>query len=186
MTLGLKLRSIAVVGLAAACIAMSFAVATRANPLFFLVPTTSSSATTTPTYLGSAGQATSTPLDAYNTSSNQAFDGLSLLVQQVASTSASITNIRFQYAIQLGTANCVTTPNACDWYDDNFTPIGTTTNTVSLRPYVSFQLPGNASASTTTTIFKVQTPARYVRAIFTESGAAGSVWYAWQPTRQQP
>lgn len=152
-----------------------------ANPNYFITVPASSTATTTPTFLTSTGQATSTALDAYipqgrdTTGTNFGLEKNSLIVQDTASSTSSVLGIRFQYSI-----------DDINWADDNYqTPPGTTTQTVLLQQYYSYQW-NAAGTATTTKIIMVPTPTRYVRAIFTETGAAAGIWYTWAPSKQQP
>lgn len=177
MTYSLKYFAAAIVGMLVALGALAaFVSSTQANQLYFPITTTSATATTTAAFLTSSGQATSSALDAYQASVTNALDGLSLFVQFAASSTSSSLNIRFQYSY-----------NNIDWYDDSVSQavgvISTTTMTASLQPYLSYQWPAYTVA-TSSKILPVPTPMRYVRAVFTESGAAGAFWYGWQPVRQ--
>ncbi len=152
-----------------------------ANPTYFITVPASSVATSTPTYLTSSGQATSTTLDSYvplgpgTTGTNFGFQQNAFIVSFTASSTSSILGVRFQYS-----------NNGIDWADDNYQyPTGTTTPTVNIATYNSYIWPA-VSTATTTKIIGVPTPTRYVRAILTETGAAGGVWYTWAPAKQTP
>lgn len=162
---------VGIVGLAIIAVITSFAVHVRANPLYYMVPQTSATATTTVVYLSSTGQATSTAVDAY-TSVNQAVNSISLFVQNAASSTSSVLNVRFQYSY-----------DSIDWYDDEFLPPATSTPATVAVP-LSYQWTALGTA-TSSKVLPSRMPMRYVRAIFTETGAAGAIWYGWQPIREQ-
>lgn len=159
---------------AVALIAGSIHIA-QAQPSFYLLATPSAAATSTLTFLTSSGQATSSTMDAYAFGGKFGFDKNALVIEYVASSTSSSLNIRFQYSI-----------NGNDWADDNYSyPAlsGTTSPMVSIQQFNNYQWSA-LSTATTTKIINVPTAARYVRAIFTQSGAAGGIWYTWAPSEQ--
>lgn len=143
-----------------------FALEVHANPSFFLTPNTSPVS-----YLASTGQATTTALDSYVTTI-QGFNSNALFIQFNASSTSSVLNTRFQYSY-----------DGVTWYDDN-TLFASSSNFLIQAP-LSYQWTAIA-ATTTNKVIPVPVLARYVRAVFTMSGAAGSVVYTWGPTKQNP
>lgn len=180
MTHSLRYFAAAVLGALLTLTALGLWVSTtHANPLYYPVATQSATATTSVTWLtssGAASQATSTALDSYQASVTNGWDELTLIVQTAASSTSSSLNVRFQYSI-----------NGIDWADDNVSQsvgnFSTTTATASVQVPLSYQWLA-AGTATSSKILNVATPARFVRAIFTQTGAAGNLWYAWQPVRQ--
>jgi hypothetical protein len=161
-----------------------------ANSSFFLTAVQTSTATTSPQFLGvNAAFGTSTlVMDSYqngntttvpNTQPNsgvyRAVDSATLLVQSTASTSASVQKLYFEYS-----------QDGIDWYNDLIasSTLETITTNVSNTSLNSLTLVGNSVSSTTRFIMKVPTPTRYVRAIVNATTASSSIWMRWVPLRE--
>lgn len=165
---------------------MSIFTVASANPIRFPASTLSATATTTVTYIW-PGRATTTSatLDAYTAPSPFANNYATLLVQMGASSTVSTLGINFEYS-----------QNGNDWYEDAGMFSGgnaTSTNYVLAVRQVQLKFASSTPAglatagnSTTTRAIKVETPVRYVRAIFTVlPGTAGAnVYYEWVPARE--
>lgn len=166
----------------------------HANPGGFPPGARTAAATTTPAYIGNGSATTTVVYDAYNINgTNQQTTGLTtdtdsatLLVQFVGSSTSAVLTTSFEYS-----------QDGVDWYldstnDDN--TISTTSTVVSLNQpnkyvwtYAALPTGGAAgTAATTTRAITVATPTRYVRAVFSLSGAAGAVWAQFVPKKQQP
>ena len=159
-----------------------------ANPLRFGSTSRSATATTSPTYMTSGTATTTSPtLDAYVQPSGFALDRATLLVRMGASSTASILNINIEYS-----------HDAVDWYEEGGTLVNgyaTTSNPFYLTPVKNYVMnfasstPGLGtlgSIGTTTRAIKVETPTRYVRAVFSipVGASASNVWSEWVPIRE--
>lgn len=169
-------------------IAFMIVIPASANPLRFGTIMKSATATSTVSYMTAGAATTTSPtLDAYAQPSGFALDRATLLVQYGASSTASILDINVEYS-----------QDGVDWFEDggnvNFES-STTTRPFFLTEVSKFRLsfasstPGGmatAGDATTTRAVIVETPTRYVRAVFTVPvGAAdGNVWSAWVPIRE--
>lgn len=162
----------------------------HANPGGFPPGAKTANATTTVAYVG-IGLATSTvTYDAYNISGTNEpttgvvsdTDSASLLVQFAGSSTSAVLNISYEFS-----------QDGIDWYRDS-TSISTSTipENVNLANSLSWTFTGTPSGgiagtvATTSRIFTVLTPTRYVRAVFSLTGAAGAVWAQFVPKKQQP
>lgn len=145
---------------------------THASPQTLI--NTNAVATTTPTFVTTTQNATTTALDTYGqpSPSGYSFDRNVLLMQYAASSTSAVLNVRFQFS-----------KDGVDWYDDNTGASATSSASISSANSYSWTPVGTATSSKMVT---VSTPTRYTRAIFSESGANGAVWYDWQPQRQAP
>jgi len=160
-----------------------------ANSSFFLPSVQTSSATSTPQFLGvNAVNGTSTlvydsynngaPSSVPNSSPNSGIykttDSAVLLVQSTASTSASIQKLYFQYS-----------QDGIDWFDD-YVSTSTSSRTVTYNAFSpnAITINGSAVASTTRFALSVFTPTRYVKAIVNATTASSSIWMQWVPRRE--
>lgn len=145
---------------------------THASPQTLVI--TSPVATTTPTFVSTTQNATSTVLDTYGqpAPSGYGFDRNVLLMQYAASSTSAVLSIRYQYS-----------KDNIDWYDDDTGTATTTVFDVSAANSFKWTPTGTATSSKMIT---APTPTRYTRAIFTVTGANGAIWYDWQPQRQAP
>lgn len=148
----------------------------NANRLYFVPATKTSTATTSPYWLGvNAAYGTSTlALDSYLYSPT-AIDSATLLVQSTASTSASVQKLYFEYS-----------DDGIDWFNDLIasSTLGTITKNIDNSTINSFTITGNSLASTTRFIISVPTPTRYVRATVNAITASSSIWMQWVPVRE--
>jgi hypothetical protein len=133
-------------------------------------------ATTSVNYI-SAGNATTTlTCDAYNMDDKiaeyKAIDSATLAIQFIASTSASILNTSIEYST-----------DGIDWFENNLSELSTTTYALSITTPQTITLSGNTTSSTTRKIVSVETPTRYVRAVFTVpvGAASSSIWAEFIP-----
>lgn len=158
--------------LAAAAILTVFATTVRANPSD-LNTTSTSAATTSPTYI-IPGTATSTlTYDSYNDGIGDpnASESAVLLLQTAASSTSSVFTVALQYS-----------QNGIDWYQDNLMATTTSTNIGTAQTY-TFTAAGTA---TTGRAITVPTPTRYVRAVTSVAGANAAVWGQIVAKKQQP
>lgn len=155
----------------------------QANPLQISPLTSTAAATTTVSYMTPGTGTTTLQYDSYGTGQPRATDRAALLVQFTASTSASILGISLEYS-----------QDAVDWYFDNKIPQATTTQAISLQTPTSYSwifasstpggLPGATFANRVGKVINVDIPTRYVRAVFTNTGAAAGVYASFVPQKQ--
>ncbi len=153
---------------------VAFAGIAHATPLYFVPTTQLAAATSSVTYLISGGNATTTSFDAYAGGQPYAIDKGVLLLQTAASSTSSVLNVTFQYS-----------QDNIDWYGDD---LFTITNASTTQPYtissnVSYSWTA-AGTATSSKALNVNFPTRYVRAILSQSGAAGALWWQFVPQRQ--
>lgn len=182
-SLGLTLLGIFVIALTL----FSFVQIAQANPTLFqrfagITSSGTATATTTRSFM-TPGTATTTYYADVG-QGNFSFDSAVLATQYTAS-STGILNFRLEYAHDTPGFNCVTSPTACDWYSDNtmqpgVTTVSTTTDSgITYTPNVqtyNWKFASStdgcstglalASVNRTCRLFTVQTPTRYVRAVF--------------------
>lgn len=168
--------------------ALGIALIAKANPLKFPSTSKSATATTTVSYM-TAGVATTThQYDAYSQPSGFAVDHATLFVSQYASSTASAIDINIEYS-----------QDGIDWYQNGggFTDAYASTTKVFDIEQTSKMRFGFASSTaglpspvaklaTTTRAVSVQTPTRFVRAIFSVpvGSTPTAVWSEWVPIRQ--
>lgn len=174
------------------------AVTVLANPSFFPNTSTTATATSTVSYITTGAATTTLYLDTYTQASGNPYkaDNSTLLVQFVASSTASILGVSLEYALGTPGIDCTSTPTACDWYANDLLAASTTpaitavavSNALSWTFASSSQGGGAVLSSNNRSlkIFDVQTPTRYVRAVFSVTGANGAIWAAFQPIKQNP
>lgn len=187
MTLKLKLGIIG----AFAVVFLFFVGIALAQPSLFTSSANTSSATTSPAYLG-IGTATSTvrydsqQIDGTNQTYNGntwATDSAVLLIQFTASSTSSILTVAIECSV-----------DGIDWYQA-CNPQQVATSTTSLAPVPKYtwlfasSTPGGVPFNTTnvnrdTRAITIQTPTRYTRAVFTMTGAAGAVWASILPKKE--
>jgi len=169
-------KYLSLIAIVALIVAISYGVhQTKAN--VFIFPPSPATATATSTYANiGIGVGTTTLLyDAYASGQTFATEGATVLVIDSATTTAAVLNISLQYSQQGG-----------DWYADDINLISTTTGSypISLSTPVSYQFKP-AGSSTTMFAFPIMTPTRYVRAVFSSTGATSSIFARIVPIRQQ-
>lgn len=157
----------------------------EANPIFFPTTCQTATATTSVTYM-SAGLATTTlSCDSYSSGNPRGALRMSLLTQ-FAATSSSILKINIEYS-----------QDNIDWYQDggniNFN-FATTTKPFDIGQVNSYTYnyssttPGLGAAlnATSTRIVLINTPTRYVRAVYTipSGSTAGAVWAQLVPIKE--
>lgn len=174
--------------LAAVVLGLSVFGVARANPLFFAVTTQTATATTSPSYM-TAGTATTTlTLDTYSSGNSRAAYSATLLIQLAASSTATTLRTNIEYS-----------QDGVDWYQDGgslFPNFATTSKPFDIGQVNQFSLTYAsstaglgavpASQATTTRAVKINTPTRYVRAVFTlpTGSAAGAVWAQFVPIKE--
>lgn len=184
---------------------LAYGITAYANPSQFTTTTQTASATTSPVYM-TPGAATTTLVHDTQTSStaNSFVNNMTeLLVQFTASSTASQLNINFEYSNGYGAngavLDCVSTPTACDWYEDNTTNLkgfATTTqnNIMAIIPQFQWKFASSTagqifSGSTNnraTRALSINVPTRYVRAVFVcaTGGAGCGVWAQFVPAKE--
>jgi hypothetical protein len=184
------------VGLLIAIVLAASAITVKANPSFFVRTVQTATATSTIAYM-TPGNATSTLIyDSYAQGTPRASDSALLLTQFTASTTASNLAIALEYSNGDGSTDCSTSPGLCDWYKDNLFTITNASTTQATNIAVASSLAWNfasssqggaAVLSTNQRALKailVPMPTRYVRAVFTITGANGAVWAQIVPKRE--
>ncbi len=164
-----------IIGLIALLVVLFGGVAyVSANPNYFSTGSQTSSATTSPTWMGPGTFATTTlTFDSYAglVGSSRSIAGLTLLIAHTASTSNSVMTAAVQYS-----QDCI------DYYDDNNTPATTTVQGISGAS--SYTFAGNVFSSTTRHMLRIPPATRCVRAQFSASVASSSLWAQFVPTRE--
>lgn len=183
----------AVVGLVCICAALLFASTTHANPSAYATTAQTSSATTSPAYLTPAIATSTLIYDSYAARPVIA-DKASMGVQFTGSSTTSVLSVSYEYTNGAPGLDCLNAPGSCDWYKDNMlVPVtATTSQSYSVNLPVSFSwtfassTQGGSSATSDRSLkmFTVPTPTRYVRAIFTITGANGAVWAQIVPAKE--
>lgn len=183
-------------GLTALAVAVAiFAVAliAHANPTFWASSASTATATTSVAYITKGAATTTTPVyDSYsvngtnqtNTNNNQSAESAVMLLRLTASSSATTLNISFEYS-----------QDKVDWYQDNLQvqQNGTTSQQIAIQTantyswvFASSTIGGDANigSTTMTKAITVPTPTRYVRPVFTMTGANGAIWAVILPKKQ--
>lgn len=188
------------------------AVAAYANTSYFAPTAASATASSTVQFLtaASATLSTSTPMvyDSYGINgTNQnpgqkydATDSVTLMEYVTASTTATIYRTNVEYSDGIAPTgnpiNCVSTPNACDWYDNNLDTYAagaiaiavpnsytwtyaSTTHDTTLNGAPSLENRGSK-------LIGLKTPLRYVRVFVSVSGGNGAIYMKFVPKKQNP
>jgi len=141
-----------------------FAGVALANQSYFSAGTKSATATTSVNYMTAGNATTTITYDTYNGGNMQKTDGAVVLLQSVASTSASVQTIDVQYSM-----------DGIDWFD--WVDVGaTTTPTRVLDNKLAYTLNGNTTSSTTRRSLFLETPTRFVRVSIANTTGNGSIW----------
>lgn len=164
----------------------------RANPSYFALEKSTSVATTTPVYQ-TAGTATSTLVyDTYAAGSNTKTDSLSLGIQYIGSSTASVLGWRYEYSNGYPGNDCITLPLSCDWYQ-----LGVGNSAVATSTYISgyaenllvaaSSSPGGRTAPIdgSLKLVNVPTSTRYVRVVLYSFAGNGSVWAQFIPAKER-
>lgn len=161
----------------------------HANPLQTAPTVQTATATTSPSYMTAGTATTSLVFDSYIPGANKISDQAVLLIQLVASTTATTLNTNLEYS-----------QDAIDWYQDGGTMAAnyaTTSKPFDISQVNQFKLNyatstaglagiGATATSTLTRVLMLKTPTRYIRAVFTlpVGSAAGGVWAQFLASRQ--
>lgn len=158
----------------------------KANPTFAPVTVQTATATSTITYMSPGVATTTLTLDTYSSGNPRLAYNATLLIQFVGTSTASILNTNIQYS-----------QDGIDWYQDggsltnNF---ATTTKPFDIGQVNTFNYTfsstspslGAAISATSTRAVRVNTPTRYVRALFTMpiGSANGAIWAQFVPIKE--
>lgn len=170
-----------------------------ANPSYFAPRAQTAVATTTPTYMTPGTGTTTTPVyDSYSIAGTQetssqttqtinTTDSAELLIQFTASSTSSKLLMNLEYSV-----------DGVDWYQDTSTNVqGYATTTLPIPIGNVPQYTWNFASSTLgqlaptntnrdTRAVSIPVPTRYVRAVFTCTGAGCGVWAQFIPKKQTP
>lgn len=154
------------------------AIQVKANRSYFPKLVTLNGATSTSTLMtvvpATVAASSTFQLDAYEGGTTFAFDSATMLVRQLASSSASVTTITIQYS-----------QDGIDWFQNNLAPTSTENTPNSLTFPQTYTITGASTAASTTLVaLGVKTPTRYVRAFFTSGVGTSSIWAQWVPKRE--
>jgi len=161
----------------------------EANPIFFPASaTTNNAASTSPVFMQAATASTSVIYyDSYyvNTQSanTKALDAALTLRLSATSTSA-VFNIWYEYSQGQAGYNCTTQPTFCEWYEDNYTQSSTGYPSSVDLTLGNIKFVRTLAAGTTTKIFNIPMPTRYVRVNAKLTGAPGNVWGEVIPNKE--
>lgn len=184
---------------------VGFTQVANANPSQFVGTTQTATATTSVTYMTPGNATTTLVADTFNvsTGNNYTINVLELFVQLTASSTASQLNRNMEYSNGYGlngnAVDCVVNPNGCDWYQDTFSNV--VNFATSSLPNISSQVAqdqwkfssttsivgqqvGTSTLTRDTRAYRVNAPARYVRAVFTCQGAGCGVWAQFVPVKE--
>lgn len=151
----------------------------HANPTYIATVTQTSATSTQPAFIITAPTASTTLV--YDTYAKTTDGGLLTTAPTVAvglnfsaSSTSSIFGLSFQYSF-----------DGIDWYNDdvnggNILATTTPSNLASTNSYIfkAFNL------ASSTYMIVIKAPSRYVRAVFTVTGANGAVWAQFMPTKE--
>ena len=144
-----------------------------ANPSYFLPTVQTATATSTVAFMTPGTGTTTLAFDSYQNGQFFAIDNATLLTQYVASSTSSILGISIQYS-----------NDGIDWYSDNYlAQSASTTSSVNLANPIAYTWKA-AGTATSSTALKLSVPMRYVRAIYSATGANLSIWSQIVPSRQ--
>lgn len=162
-----------------------------ATPLYIAQRTSTASATTSVEYLSFGAGTTTLTYDSY-TAGTVSPDRAALAVMFGASSTNSNLIIDTEYS-----------DNGIDWYEDNLNSFGATTSPLTVNVAGKNRLSwvfssttpidGGTGISTSTKMFELRVPERYVRVIFTMATSSlgvantgGTVWAQIAPIKQRP
>ena len=141
----------------------------------FVSPSTFVGTTTTPFYshLRAGAGTTTVYLPANIGGIDGAVDSASLLIQLTATSTPATLKWRYEFSEGFIGANCVDTPNVCDWYPESIELGGAASTTVVVRDFKEYSwLYASSTAGSSNNnnralkLVSVPTPTRYVRAVF--------------------
>lgn len=161
----------------------------EANPLFFPPSaTTNSAASTSPVFM-LAATATTTVIyyDTFyqtTTGANTKAIDAALLLRLAATSTSAVFNVVYEYAHKTPGYDCTATPTFCEWYQDNYTQSSTGYPSAADLTFENFKIIRTLAAGTSTKIFSVPTPTRYVRVNVKLTGAPGNAWGEIVPSKE--
>lgn len=171
----LKLAA-AILFIAVASVFLAFVYTVRANPSDLNL--SNAVATTTVTYLTAAGASTTETYDSYGGGVGEpnASEKAVLFTNFAASSTSSVLAIKVQYS-----------QNGIDWFDDNLmeSTNSTTTPLYNLGTSNSYTWTAIGTATSSKTI-TIPTPTRYVRAVYSVTGANAAVYKVIIAKKEQP
>lgn len=195
-----KIR-IALVATLASVGLLSFVFIAHANPSALVKGVSTSTATTTANYF--TVTATSTlAFDAFQIAGTQPssnkFDTSTIGIQFTASSTTSVLNWRYEYAIDQAGVDCSVNQLACDWYSDELVTYtnASTTQNMNVPKVYAWTFASSTNLCNSSTVFgtntrgcmlvSVPTPTRYVRVVFylAQGSTNGAVWASTVPTRE--
>lgn len=141
-----------------------------ANQSYLSAGKKTAAATTTVTYMTPGTATTTITYDTYDADGDgvmdgtQKTDGALVLLQSIASTSASVQTINVEYSM-----------DNIDWF--SLTPAAaSSTASQDLDTALAYTLTGNATASTTRRAVFLETPTRYLRVVISATTGNSSIW----------
>lgn len=160
----------------------------KANPSYFTPVVSSATATGTVSYMTPGTATTTLTLDSYYVNSAGTptkADSAVLLTQFTGSSTSSVLGIALEYS-----------QDGIDWYSDALNSNNSTTTpgvwNISTRNAYSWtfsntQTIGGAGGTlaTTTRAVNIQTPTRFVRAVYSITGANGAIWEQFVPAKER-
>lgn len=189
--------SVFAIGICALAFLFSFAHITHANPSGF-TRKQSATATTTVTYM-TPGTATTTAIIDCQIGGSSSFgcDSGALLVNFLASTTASNLLINEEYSQGIAGIDCVANPGLCDWYESDQTVINNVSTTTQISGGVGYDIGGVpqfswkfasstiggipllATGNLASRLIAFQSPTRYIRFVFSLKlgGANGAIYW---------
>jgi hypothetical protein len=142
----------------------------KANRSYFVPVTSTAVATSTVTTLGTS-VSTTLVVDSYQTAPT-ALSSATLLLQNVASSSASTLSIIPSYS-----------QDGVDYFENNIAA-ATTTLSNNITVLNNYTLAGNTTSSTTRKAITIPTPTRYIKLTFTQTAGTSTVWAQVVPLRE--
>jgi len=150
---------------------LSVAKVTLANPSFLGIQTSTAPATSTVSQIVPGSATTTLVFDSYSSGQQYIADTVSFLIQTTASSSAAVTDIRFQFS-----------QDNVDWYDYNpFLVTATTTQQIQNPFTYEVRALGTTRDNDLLTI---PMPTRYARAVITATGTSSAVWASFIAKKQ--
>jgi len=145
----------------------------HANQSYYSSGVKTSSATTSPNYMPFGTATTTIEYDTYSGGNMQKTDGAIVLLQSVASTSASVQTINLTYSM-----------DGIDWFSLTNTEASTTVSRV-LTDALAYTIAGNSVSSTTRRAFFLDTPTRFIRVSISATTGNSSIWGLLLPWKER-
>jgi hypothetical protein len=152
----------------------------------YIAPTVqTATATTSPVFLVDGTSTSTLTYDTYTGGNNYLADKAVLAMQFAGSSTSAVLGINLEYS-----------QDGIDWYQNDLNSGATTTRAINLQPRTSYSwtfasttiggiLPTTTNTATSTKVLFIDTPLRYVRAVFSISGANGAIWGQIIPIKQK-